>query len=124
MHIETEVTQHLQRAAIAARGASHVLARTPDAERNGALHAMAASLRSQQAEILAANAADLADCAGTAAFRDRLALNEARIDAMAKGLEDIASLPDPLGRTLAQWTRPNGLRIQRIATPIGVIGMI
>ena len=124
MHIETEATQHLQRAAAAARSASHVLARTPDAERNAALRAMAASLRSQASDILAANAADLAACTGTAAFRDRLALNEARVDAMAAGLEDIARLPDPLGRTLADWTRPNGLRIQRIATPIGVIGMI
>ncbi len=124
MHIETEATQHLQRAAHAAREASHILARLPDAERNAALRAMAFSLRSHTAEILAANAADLAACTGTAAFRDRLALNEARVEAMAKGLEDIAQLPDPLGRTLADWTRPNGLRIQRIATPIGVIGMI
>ncbi|HLY91058.1 MAG TPA: glutamate-5-semialdehyde dehydrogenase [Acetobacteraceae bacterium] len=124
MHIETEPTQHLQRAAHAARHASHVLARTSDADRNGALRAMAASLRARTAEILAANATDLATCTGTAAFRDRLALTEARVDAMAKGLEYIAALPDPLGRTLADWTRPNGLRIQRIATPIGVIGMI
>lgn len=124
MHIEIEATQHLQRAAHAARDASHVLARTPDAERNAALRAMAASLRAHSAEILAANAADLTACTGTAAFRDRLALTDARVEAMAKGLEDIALLPDPLGRTLADWTRPNGLRIQRIATPIGVIGMI
>jgi glutamate-5-semialdehyde dehydrogenase len=124
MHVETEVTQHLQRAAAAARAASHVLARTSDAERNAALCAMAVSLRSHAADILAANAADLAACTGTAAFRDRLALTEARVEAMAKGLEDIAQLPDPLGRTLADWTRPNGLRIQRVATPIGVIGMI
>src|SRR5882724_2429024 len=124
MHIETEATQHLQRAASAARAASHVLARVPDAERNAALNAMAAALRSQSAAIIAANAADLAACAGIAAFRDRLALTDDRIDAMAKGLEDIALLPDPLGRTLADWTRPNGLRIRRIATPIGVLGMI
>ncbi len=124
MHIETEATQHLQHAAASARTASHVLARTPDAERNAALRAMAVSLRSQSSDIIAANAADLAACTGTAAFRDRLALNQARVEAMARGLEDIALLPDPLGRTLADWTRPNGLRIQRIATPIGVIGMI
>jgi glutamate-5-semialdehyde dehydrogenase len=124
MHIETESTQHLQRAAAAARAASHVLARTPDADRNAALRAMATALREHTAEILAANAADLAACTGTAAFRDRLTLTEARVDAMSKGLEDIAHLPDPLGRALADWTRPNGLRIQRIATPIGVIGMI
>jgi glutamate-5-semialdehyde dehydrogenase len=124
MHIETEATQHLQRAAHAARQASHVLARSSDADRNAALRAMAASLRARTAEILAANAADLAACTGTAAFRDRLALTDSRVDAMAKGLEDIATLSDPLGRTLADWTRLNGLRIQRIATPIGVIGMI
>jgi glutamate-5-semialdehyde dehydrogenase len=124
MHIETEATQHLQRAAHAARAASHVLARTSDADRNAALRAMAAALRSHAADILAANAGDLAACTGTAAFRDRLALTDARVDAMARGLEDVARLPDPLGRTLADWTRPNGLRIQRIATPIGVIGMI
>lgn len=124
MHIETEPTQHLQRAAHAARDASHLLARASDAHRNAALNAMAAALRSQSNEILAANAADLAAYSGTAAFRDRLTLNSARVDAMARGLEDIAHLPDPLGRTLADWTRPNGLRIQRIATPIGVIGMI
>jgi glutamate-5-semialdehyde dehydrogenase len=124
MHIETEATQYLQRAAEAARAASHVLARTSNAERNAALCAMAAALRAHAAEVLAANAADLAACTGTAAFRDRLALNDARVDGIAKGLEDVAKLPDPLGRTLADWTQPNGLRIQRIATPIGVIGMI
>jgi glutamate-5-semialdehyde dehydrogenase len=124
MHNETEATQHLRRAAQAAREASHVLARVPDAQRNAALQTMAASLRTHAAKILAANAADLAACGGTEAFRDRLALSEQRIDGMAKGLEDIARLPDPLGRTLADWTRPNGLRIERIATPIGVIGMI
>jgi glutamate-5-semialdehyde dehydrogenase len=124
MHIETEATQHLQHAAKAARAASHVLARLPIAERNAALRAMAAALRSQSADILAANAADLTACGGTAAFRDRLTLTDARVDAMASGLEDIALLPDPLGRMLADWMRPNGLRIQRIATPIGVIGMI
>ncbi len=124
MHIETEATQHLQSAAKAAREASHVLARMSDGARNAALCKMASSLRAHTAAILTANNGDLAACNGTAAFRDRLALNEARIESMAKGLEDIAQLPDPLGRMLADWIRPNGLRIQRIATPIGVIGMI
>ena len=86
MHIETEATQYLQRAAAAARDASHVLARAPDARRNAALRAMAAALRAHTADILTANAADLAASDGTAAFRDRLALTEARVDAMAKGL--------------------------------------
>jgi glutamate-5-semialdehyde dehydrogenase len=124
MHIETDATRHLQRAAQAARAASHTLARSSGAQRNDALGAMAAALRAQAPAILTANAADLAASTGTAAFRDRLALNEARVEAMAKGLEDVAALPDPLDRVLADWARPNGLRIQRIATPIGVIGMI
>ena len=124
MQIASEATQHLQLAAAAARAASRVLAQTPAVGRNTALCAMAAALRRQSNDILGANAADLAACAGTAAFRDRLALNQARIDAMARGLEDIALLADPLARTLGDWTRPNGLRIQRIPTPIGVVGMI
>jgi glutamate-5-semialdehyde dehydrogenase len=124
MHIETDATQHLQRAARDARAASHTLARATPAQRNAALQAMAAALRAQAPAILAANADDLGQYTGTAAFRDRLTLNDARVEAMAKGLEDIAALPDPLGRVLADWTRPNNLNIQRIATPIGVIGMI
>jgi glutamate-5-semialdehyde dehydrogenase len=124
MPVETDATQHLQRAAQAARAASDALARSSAMQRDDALRAMAGALRAQSPAILAANAADLAACAGTAAFRDRLALTEARVEAMAKGLEDVAALPDPLDRVLADWTRPNGLRIQRIATPIGVIGMI
>jgi glutamate-5-semialdehyde dehydrogenase len=124
MHIDTDPTQQLQRAAHAARAAAQVLARTDDVHRNRGLAAMAAALRAQAPQILAANAADLSDYAGAAAFRDRLTVNPARVEAMAKGLEDVAALPDPLGGVLADWTRPNGLRIQRIATPIGVIGMI
>ncbi len=124
MHIETEATQHLHRAAIEARAASRVLARSSEAARNAALTTMAAALRGAMPEILAANEADVTAFHGTAAFRDRLTLTPARVEAMAKGLEEVAALPDPLARTLADWTRPNGLRIQRIATPIGVIGMI
>ena len=128
MHIETDrATAWVRDAAHAARDASSVLARTPEAVRNAALRAMAAALRRESAAIIAANAADLAafDAAGgSGAFRDRLTLTPARVAAMADGLDAIAALPDPLGRTLADWTRPNGLRIRRVATPIGVIGMI
>ena len=124
MHIATESTQHLQQAAAAARAASHVLTRSPAVQRDAALYAMATAVRSATPAILAANATDLAGFSGGAAFRDRLVLTPARVEAMAKGLDDIAALPDPLGRMLADWTRPNGLRIQRVATPIGVIGMI
>jgi glutamate-5-semialdehyde dehydrogenase len=124
MQTESEATQHVQFAAAAARAASHILAQAPAAARNTALCAMASALRRQSNDIMGANAADLAACGGTAAFRDRLALSNARIDAMAQGLEEVALLADPLGRTLGDWTPANGLRIQRIATPIGVIGMI
>jgi len=124
MHVESEATQHLHRAAVAARRASHDLARTPAQARDGALRAMADALRAHAGEVLAANATDLAASTANDAFRDRLTLTAARIEAMARGFEDVAALPDPLARTLAEWTRPNGLRIRRIATPIGVIGMI
>jgi len=101
-----------------------VLAKASEEQRNTALRIMATSLRDHRKEILTANEADLAVFNGTNAFRDRLTLNGQRVDAMAAGLEDVATLSDPLGRVLADWTRPNGLRIQRVATPIGVIGMI
>jgi glutamate-5-semialdehyde dehydrogenase len=128
MHIDTAAhTAWLRDAANAARAASASLARLPAETRNAGLRAAAASLRANTTKLLAANARDLAafDAAGgTAAFRDRLALTSTRVEAMAQGLDDIAALPDPLARTLADWTRPNGLRIRRIAAPIGVIGMI
>ncbi len=84
-------------------------------------------MRACAADILAANARDLAAAKanGTApAFLDRLALDSARVEAMAKGLDDIAALPDPVGRILAKFERPNGLLIERVATPLGVIGVI
>ena len=115
---------HLETAAEAARSAGRTLARSSAATRNSALAAMADALRDGMRDILAANQADVAEYRGTAAFLDRLTLTEARVEAMARGLEEVAGLPDPLNRVLADWTRPNGLRIQRIATPIGVIGMI
>ncbi|MDB5399341.1 MAG: gamma-glutamyl phosphate reductase, partial [Rhodopila sp.] len=119
-----EAIEHLKAAAEAARAAGHTLARSSAATRNGALGAMADALRDGMRDIIAANQADVAAYQGTAAFLDRLTLTEARVEAMARGMEDVAALPDPLNRTLSEWTRPNGLRIQRIATPIGVIGMI
>lgn len=107
-----------------ARQAARALATSTTARRNDALMAAAAALRARQAEILAANAQDVAASTASAAFRDRLTLNPARVEAMAKGLEEIAALPDPLGHVLAEWTRPNGLLMRRVAVPIGVIGMI
>ncbi|MEY2919792.1 MAG: hypothetical protein RL261_1097 [Pseudomonadota bacterium] len=116
--------QQLGRDAVAAQ---RVLSIASSEQRNRALHAIAASLRRHQGEILAANARDMsaATAAGLGrAALDRLQLDAARIEAMARGVEDIAALPDPIGTVLAEWTRPNGLRFQRVRVPLGVIGII
>jgi glutamate-5-semialdehyde dehydrogenase len=111
----------------AARDAAHALARADAAAKSRALEAAAAAIRRHEAAILAANARDVATtrAAGRpASFLDRLTLTPARVEAMARGVEEVAVLPDPVGRVLAEWTRPNGLAIRRVATPLGVIGMI
>jgi glutamate-5-semialdehyde dehydrogenase len=110
----------------AARVAARVLAFTPAEQKNRALHAAAAALRTRRMEILAANEADMRDAAGreTGALLDRLQLDDQRIEAMARGLEDIERFADPIGRRLGQWSRPNGLLIQRVCVPLGVIGII
>ncbi|WP_215750084.1 MULTISPECIES: glutamate-5-semialdehyde dehydrogenase [unclassified Gluconobacter] len=109
-----------------ARQAARGLARADEATRNLALNAAAQALRANSAAIVAANEQDLAGLSDdrTAAFRDRLTLTPERVKAMARGLEDVAKLPDPLGRILAEWKRPNGLLFRRVAVPLGVIGMI
>jgi glutamate-5-semialdehyde dehydrogenase len=107
-----------------ARKAAAALASLPAALRDAALREAAAALREAAPAIIAANAKDMAAFTGTAAFGDRLMLNDARVEAMARGLEEVADLPDPLTRTLAEWTRPNGLKISRVAQPLGVLGMI
>jgi glutamate-5-semialdehyde dehydrogenase len=110
-----------------ARAAAKVLAVASAAQKNAALAAMASYLRLSSDEILSANAKDLAAAKAKgmkAAFVDRLLLNDARIEAMARGLEVVALLRDPVGHVLAKWTRPNGMEISRIAVPIGVIGII
>ena len=110
-----------------ARAVKPVMAVSGEAERNAALRAAAALISQERAQILSANARDVAAAADAdmkAAFIDRLTLDDARIDTMARGLEDIADLPDPLGRVLDQWDRPNGLSISRVATPLGVLGVI
>ena len=111
----------------AARAAAPVLAAASRDQKDRALRASAAALRRDASKILAANAQDMRAAEGrdlSAALLDRLRLDAARVEAMARGLEDIASLPDPVGRVLAQWTRPNGLRIARVAVPLGVLGII
>ena len=111
----------------AARAAAKVLALAPTRQKNDALMAMAAKIRRSAADILAENARDLETAKARelkGSFLDRLTLNEARLEAMAKGLEDIAALPDPVGEVMSKWMRPNGLEISRVRVPIGVIGII
>ncbi|MFN0192146.1 MAG: glutamate-5-semialdehyde dehydrogenase [Aestuariivirga sp.] len=110
-----------------ARSAARILALASTETKNAALMAMASSVRRSANAIADANAQDLAD-AGTKglkeSFVDRLTLTQPRIEAMAKGLEDIASLPDPVGTVTSEWARPNGMMISRVRVPIGVIGII
>jgi glutamate-5-semialdehyde dehydrogenase len=116
--------QQLGRDAVAAQAE---LATTVGEQRNRALHAMAATVRLREPDLLAANARDIAAARAAgmnAAGLDRLALDAARVEAMARGLDEIAALPDPIGTVLAGWTRPNGLDIQRVRVPLGVIGII
>ena len=126
MNAITDATaQLLDTAARAARAAAAALARAGSAPKDAALRHAAAAIRAAAPRIQAANATDLAAAPGLSpAFQDRLTLTPARIEAMAVGLEEVAALPDPAGRVLAEWTRPNGLRFQRVAQPLGVIGMI
>src|SRR5271156_3741744 len=108
-----------------ARAAAASLALASAEAKTDALRAAAQSVRAGEAAILAANARDLAEAEDLSpALRDRLALDSKRLAAIAAGLEAIAELPDPVGRTLARWTRPNGLDIERVAVPLGVIGII
>jgi glutamate-5-semialdehyde dehydrogenase len=110
-----------------ARQAAHALALTPSARKNRALAAMAKAVRRAAPLILAANAEDVAEAkrAGAkAAFLDRLTLDTKRLDAMAAGLDAIRKLSDPVGTVTASWRRPNGMRIERVRVPLGVVGVI
>jgi glutamate-5-semialdehyde dehydrogenase len=111
----------------AARRAAAALAMSSNDERNRALQAAAAAIRSQSDAILAANAKDMQlgeECGLSAAMLDRLMLDADRIEGMAAGIETVAELHDSIGRILAEWERPNGLVIQRVSVPLGVIGII
>jgi glutamate-5-semialdehyde dehydrogenase len=110
-----------------ARSAAEVLATATTQQKNAALRGGARRLRESSELILAANAADMHDAQVrqlSAALLDRLRLDAGRVDAMAQGLEAIAELADPIGKQLAQWSRPNGMRIERVSVPLGVIGII
>ena len=111
----------------AARAAAQALSLASTDQKNRALRVAADSLRARRHKIIAANQRDMEEArskALTPALLDRLALNDQRVEAMARGLEDIERLADPIGTVLAQWTRPNGLLIERLRVPLGVIGII
>ena len=111
---------HLERA----RGAAPRVAQLFTAEKNALLEAMATAIETHSAAIQEANQKDL-DSGGTmGAMRDRLLLTPLRIAAMAAGLREVAALPDPIGETVAEWKRPNGLLIRKVRVPLGVIGII
>jgi glutamate-5-semialdehyde dehydrogenase len=110
-----------------ARAAAAELARSSEQQRYAALGAAAASIFARQDEILAANALDMqaAEAKGLAAsMLDRLLLDEARVKAMSEGIRQVAELDDPVGQISEEWLRPNGLVIQRVRVPLGVIGII
>ena len=110
-----------------ARLAARALALAPAAQKNRALAAMAKAIRRARDRILAANAEDQAETkssGATPAFLDRLSLDADRVDAMAAGLDVIRKLKDPVGTVMAAWRRPNGMRIERVRVPLGVIGVI
>lgn len=117
----------MQAIGAAAKDAARALRQASPEQKVAALMAAAGAIRARKEDILAANRADIAAArqAGMAApMIERLTLNDARVEAMAAGVEAVAALPDPVGRELARWTRPNGLDIARVATPIGVVGII
>lgn len=121
------VTEMMTRLARQAKAASREVARLDTAEKNACLLAMAAALVQATDALKQANALDLevgAQLGLSAAMLDRLKLDEQRIAAMARGLREVAALPDPVGRVLAERTRPNGLKLQKLSTPIGVVVII
>jgi glutamate-5-semialdehyde dehydrogenase len=110
-----------------ARLAARALALTPADKKNAALGAMARAIRASQAAILAANAEDVAEAkshGANSAFLDRLSLDAKRVASMADGLDVVRDIPDPVGVVTERWTRPNGMTIERVRVPLGVIGVI
>jgi glutamate-5-semialdehyde dehydrogenase len=122
-----DVSALMMRLGREARSAARRVALASPDEKNAALRAMAAAIRARSAAILDANAEDLAEAQAkgqTSAFIDRLKLDPERLESIAAAVESIAELPDPVGRALASFERPNGLLIERVSTPLGVIGVI
>jgi glutamate-5-semialdehyde dehydrogenase len=110
-----------------ARAAARVLALAPTAQKDQALAAMGEAIRARKDKVLAANAKDIAEAkaaGATSAFLDRLALDDKRVAAMAEGLDVVRALADPVGKVTESWTRPNGMTIERVRVPLGVVGII
>ncbi|MEQ1695161.1 MAG: glutamate-5-semialdehyde dehydrogenase [Hyphomicrobiaceae bacterium] len=127
LHNIHDTTLLMQSIGRSARAAARELSVAPTEAKNAALTAAAAAIRANAHAIIAANARDLDAARASdrlASFIDRLMLDEKRVGAIAQSLDEIAALPDPVGRELAHWTRPNGLDITRLAVPLGVIGII
>ncbi len=127
LNAERDVREVMEEIGAAAKVAAHELAYAEPGAKTAALHAAAAAIRARKDEILAANANDVADAEARGvkgSFLDRLVLDDGRVEAMARGLEEVAALPDPIGTVLDEWERPNGLRIARVRVPLGVIGVI
>jgi glutamate-5-semialdehyde dehydrogenase len=121
----TPIAAHsTQEKLLRARGASAKLALLSTEEKNALLLAIADAIEANEKSILEANGADLENAGLEGAMRDRLLLTSGRIEDMARGVREVAALPDPIGETLAEWTKSNGLRIRKVRVPLGVIGII
>ena len=124
---EPDIVEMMAGIGAGARAAASELARLTGEQKNQALLSAAQSIRTRKDEILEANARDMSAAKArqlSAALLDRLALDSGRIEGIASGIEEIAGLDDPIGQVMAEWDRPNGLRIQRVRVPLGVIGII
>src|SRR6185312_5155116 len=126
-HMDTHIGEVMEGLGKAAVKAAAVLALAGTAKKNAALVAAAASIRARRAEILASNERDMTAARAaklSGALLDRLRLDDLRVESMARSIEEIVAIEDPIGATAAEWERPNGLRIQRVRVPLGVIGII
>jgi glutamate-5-semialdehyde dehydrogenase len=124
---KSDIADLMHKTGLRARTAARVLALAPARQKDDALAAAAEEIRARTGDILAANVRDLAEAKAsnaTAAFLDRLALDEKRVNAMAAGLAVVRGLPDPIGSVTERWQRPNGMMIERVRVPLGVIGII
>ncbi len=122
-----DLTELMTALATRARAAARVLALASTDQKNKALEAMERAIRSHAADILAANAEDVAEVranGATSAFIDRLTLTQGRIDAMADGVATVRAIPDPVGEVTERWQRPNGMTIERVRVPLGVVAVI